>query len=40
MSSMSCVVLTCLAGYSIFYHIKVSQVKNLSIPLRRALQDD
>jgi hypothetical protein len=29
MSSTSYVVLTCLAGYLIFFHIKVSQVKNL-----------
>jgi hypothetical protein len=37
---MSYVVLTCLAGYLIFCHIKVSQVKNLSTPLRRARRDD
>jgi hypothetical protein len=40
MSSTSCVVLTCLAGYSLFHHIKVPQVKNLSKPLQRACQDD
>jgi len=40
MSYMSCVVLACLIGYSIFQHIKVSQVKNLSTPLWRARQDD
>jgi hypothetical protein len=40
MSSMSCVVLTCFAGYVVFHHIKVSQVKNLSTPLRRARRDD
>jgi hypothetical protein len=40
MSSTSCVVLTYHAGYLIFFHIKVSQVKNLSTPLRRACQDD
>ena len=39
-SSMSCVVFTCLAGYSIFHQTKVSQVKNLSTPLWRAHQDD
>jgi hypothetical protein len=37
---MSCVVLTCFAGYLIFCHIKVSQVNNLSTPLWRACQDD
>jgi hypothetical protein len=40
MSSISCVVLTCFAGYLIFCHIKVSQVKNLSTPLQRACRDD
>jgi len=40
MSSMSCVVLTCFVGYSIFHHIKVSQVKNLSTLLWRAHQDN
>jgi hypothetical protein len=39
MSSMNCVVLTCFAGYVVFHYIKVSQVKNLSTPLRRAYQD-
>jgi hypothetical protein len=39
MSSTSCVVLTCLAGYAVFHYIKVSQVKNLSTPLRRAHRD-
>jgi hypothetical protein len=37
---MSCVVLTCFAGYEVFHYIKVSQVKNLSTPLQRARQDD
>jgi hypothetical protein len=36
MSSTSCV----FAGYAVFHYIKVSQVKNLSTPLRRACQDD
>jgi hypothetical protein len=40
MSSTSCVVLTCFAGYAVFYYVKVSQVKNLSTPLRRACRDD
>jgi hypothetical protein len=40
MSFTSCVVLTCFAGYAVFYYIKVSQVKNLSTPLRRACRDD
>jgi hypothetical protein len=40
MSSTSYVVLTCFAGYAVFYYIKVSQVKNLSTPLRRARRDD
>jgi hypothetical protein len=40
MSSTSCVVLTCLVGYVVFHYIEVSQVKNLSTPLRRACQDD
>jgi hypothetical protein len=40
MSSMIYVVLTCLAGYAVFHYIKVSQVKNLSTPLRRARRDD
>jgi hypothetical protein len=37
---MSYVLLPCLAGYLIFHHIKVSQVKNLITPLRRAHRDD
>jgi hypothetical protein len=40
MSSTSCVVLTTFVGYAIFYYVKVSQVKNLSTPLRRACRDD
>jgi hypothetical protein len=40
MSSTSCVVLTCLTGYVVFYYIKVSQVKNLSTPLRRDCRDN
>jgi hypothetical protein len=37
---MSVGVLTCFAGYSIFHHIKVSQVMKQSAPLRRARRDD
>jgi hypothetical protein len=40
MSSTSCVVLTCFAGYLIFHYIKVSQVNNLSTQLRRAYRDN
>jgi hypothetical protein len=40
MSSTSYVVLTCFVGYAVFYYIKVSQVKNLITPLRRACRDD
>jgi hypothetical protein len=40
MSSTSCVVLTYFAGYVVFHHINVSQVKNWNTPLRRACQDD
>jgi hypothetical protein len=40
MSSVSCVVLTTFVGYAMFYYVKVSQVKNLSTPLRRAYRDD
>jgi hypothetical protein len=40
MSSTSCVVLTSFARYVVFYYVKVSQVKNLSTPLRRAHRDD
>jgi hypothetical protein len=40
MSSTSVGVLTCFAGYSIFYHIKVSQVMKQSALLQRAPQDD
>jgi len=39
MSSMSCIVLTCFAGYSIFHHIKLSRVNNLSTPKWRAHRD-
>jgi hypothetical protein len=38
MSFTSCVVLTCFAGYLIFCHIKVSQVKNLSTPLGELIE--